>query len=50
VAFEEASPYCGQNISTGFQEMALIVADGDSDTLAQQFTYKTYLPEAGIFS
>jgi hypothetical protein len=39
IAYEEAAPFCGLNITTGYDEMALIVAAGDVDTLANHFTY-----------
>jgi hypothetical protein len=38
-AYEDAAPFCGLNITTGYDEMALIVAAGDVDTLADHFTY-----------
>lgn len=37
-AFEEAAPFCGLNITTGYEEMALIVAAGDVDTLTGRFS------------
>ena len=39
IAYEEAAPFCGLNITTGYDEMALIVAAGDVETLATHFTY-----------
>ncbi|XP_065344633.1 putative serine protease K12H4.7 [Cloeon dipterum] len=38
-ALEEASPGCGNLVWQGFEEMSLIVASGDSETLAQHFTF-----------